>query len=204
MAGPLQRPLAMGGTRTVSLDLHNLLLVDDAVLAVVPAAEWAAADARQTANANPAVFVVCAAALAGLSAAGGGAAELAGALDTRRRSLRARAYELLDTVPADERLDERLAIRAAAGELAVRAATAEIAAAGGRGLAPGHPAQRHAREALFLLTQAQTAALRAAQLDLLGQFDPVDEALAGIETRHGGTLGLEEAVAAVRADRDSR
>lgn len=113
------------------------------------------------------MFGVCGAALAGLSAAGAAAAELAGSLDARRVALRARAYELLDEVPGDELLEERLGIRAAAGELAVRAATAEIAAAGGRGLNPGHPAQRHAREALFLLTQAQTTALRAAQLHLL-------------------------------------
>lgn len=167
LAGPVQRPLAMGGTRTVTLDLHGLLLVDDAVLEVVAAGEFAATDARQTANANPAVFGVCAAALHGLRAGGGAGAELAAALDTRRLALRARAYDLLDGVPADALLEERLMIRAAAGELAVRAATAEIVAAGGRGLAPGQPAQRHAREALFLLSQAQTSVLRAAQLHVL-------------------------------------
>jgi hypothetical protein len=162
--GPFQRPLAMGGTRTVTLDLSGLVVVDDAVLGVVSAADFAAGDARQTANCNPGVFGVSGAALSGLRPAGGAAADLASSLEDERVELRTRAWALIDDVPADELLDERLALRAAAGELAFRAATAEIAAAGGRGLAPGHCAQRHAREALFLLTQAQTTALRSAQL----------------------------------------
>lgn len=164
--GPVQRPLAMGGTRTVTLDVRGLVLADDAVLSVVAAADFATADARGTANTNPAVFGVIRACLDGLRSAGGGAATgLADELATERRRLRDRAAELVDDVPAADAVPERLAVRAAAGELAVRAATAEVVAAGGRGLAPDHPAQRHAREALFLLTQAQTTPLRTAQLD---------------------------------------
>jgi len=50
--------------------------------------------------------------------------------------------------------------RAAACTLAVRAAAAVVAAAGGRGVGRDHHGQRLAREAMFLLVQGQTPAIR--------------------------------------------
>jgi alkylation response protein AidB-like acyl-CoA dehydrogenase len=59
------------------------------------------------------------------------------------------------------------AARAAASALAVRAASARVAAGGGRSMVTDHHAQRLAREALFLLVQGQTTAIRAAQVAAL-------------------------------------
>jgi hypothetical protein len=59
-------------------------------------------------------------------------------------------------------------VRAAISELAVRSAAALVAAGGGGTMDLHHHAQRLAREALFLLVQGQTAAIRDAQLALLG------------------------------------
>jgi alkylation response protein AidB-like acyl-CoA dehydrogenase len=57
--------------------------------------------------------------------------------------------------------------RVKASLLAVRAATALIAAGGGRSIESDHPAQRLAREAMFLLVFAQTEEIRREQLRAL-------------------------------------
>jgi alkylation response protein AidB-like acyl-CoA dehydrogenase len=54
--------------------------------------------------------------------------------------------------------------RARASELALRAATTLVVSGGGRSIAMDHHAQRLAREAIFLLLFAQSAAIEAAQL----------------------------------------
>ena len=57
--------------------------------------------------------------------------------------------------------------RAAASVLAVRATGALVASGGGRSIVRDQHAQRLAREALFLLVQGQTPAIKAAQVALL-------------------------------------
>ncbi len=75
----------------------------------------------------------------------------------------ARARRMLDTAsPAD-----MAAPRAGAGDLAVRAAAALVAAGAGRSIVRDAHAQRLAREALFLLVQGQTPAIRTEQVRLL-------------------------------------
>ncbi len=61
--------------------------------------------------------------------------------------------------------DSVVAARVEASLLAVRAATALVAASGGSSIEVDHPAQRLAREAMFLLVFAQTEEIRQAQLD---------------------------------------
>ena len=68
------------------------------------------------------------------------------------------------TSPAGERTAERTTLRGELAALTVRAAHALIAARSGSALLADSPEQRWAREAAFHLVQAQTAAVRAAQL----------------------------------------
>jgi alkylation response protein AidB-like acyl-CoA dehydrogenase len=164
-ATPVQPTAALAGTRTVALHLDGVVVGDDGVLAVRPIADWRAADDARATNATPAIFGVTAAAIRELVALDEpGAAAAAARLEQELASVRAAATHLLDAVPAAERLDERVALRAAALRLAVDATSTHLAAVGGRGLGADHAAQRRAREALFLLIQGQTARVRAAYL----------------------------------------
>jgi alkylation response protein AidB-like acyl-CoA dehydrogenase len=169
-SGPL--PLAaMAATRTVALDLDDLRVADADVVEVTGAQGWLAADALRTANASPHVFGLqreCVRRLAETAAArdDGTAAALAHALGQEGVRLRRVAETLVDDVPPDELLDDRLAVRASSLELALRSATALVAATGGSAMSLDAAPQRLAREALFLLVQAQTAPVREAVLQL--------------------------------------
>ncbi len=171
-SGPL-RLLAMSATRTVELALDRLFVADDDIARVLPMARWAAADARRTPNVNPAVFGVARASLAGLAtcdeARVPGVSAAVAAFRARLTDVRARAYRLLDEVPDDEALDERLQLRVQAVQLALDVTAAEVAASAGAAMTTGSPAQRHAREALFLSVQAQTADLRGATVTALSR-----------------------------------
>ncbi len=167
-SGPLALA-AMEGTATVRLDVEGLTVAPAEVVEVGSLAAWRRADAAKTANVTPAVFGLIEAVVVRLEEAAArrdepGGAELARALSAEAASVRAAAYRLLDGVPAEEAIDERLALRAHALELGVRAATALVAASAGAGMARSSPAQRLAREALFHLVQAQTAPVRRATL----------------------------------------
>ena len=179
-AGPGMRPseplalAAMEATCTVRLDVEGLAVGADDVVDVVPLAEWRRTDANKTANVTPAVFGLIATVVAALEEAARrrdepGGVVLARALAAEADDVRVEAYRLLDEVPAEQALDDRLALRAHALELGVRSATALVAAAGGAGMARSSPAQRLAREALFHLVQAQTPPVRRATLARLGQ-----------------------------------
>jgi hypothetical protein len=90
-----------------------------------------------------------------------------------------RAAALLGPSPIDDALDAaRLALdqadaeampraRAGATDLALRATAALMAAGGGRAIGRDEHSQRLAREALFLVVQGQTPAIRAAQIERL-------------------------------------
>lgn len=58
---------------------------------------------------------------------------------------------------------------AAAGHLVVEAAVFFVTACAGAAMLEGHPAQQHAREALFLQVQGQTAAVRRAAPQVWGR-----------------------------------
>jgi hypothetical protein len=93
--------------------------------------------------------------------------ELAAALGDRLVDVRRRAYQLMDDSAPGDHLDERVQLRADALDLTHRATVALVTAEAGRAMLLQSPAQRWAREALFHLVQAQTAALRE---QLLGSW----------------------------------
>ncbi len=160
---------AMGGTHTRSLTLDGLHLDADRLVDVVPRGQWLAADVVRTANVTAAVFgllraVVGQLALTGQRRSSTEATALAEALAADGGALRETAYRLIDGTPAEDALDERLRLRAAACELTVRASAALVAAQAGGAMLRSAPAQRWAREALFHQVQAQTTDVRAAQL----------------------------------------
>jgi alkylation response protein AidB-like acyl-CoA dehydrogenase len=161
--------LAMTATRTVRLTLDGLVVPDSHVLLRQPVEEWLHLDRRQAVNPNPGVFGLTDAALALLASRcteSGLAVGMKAAQRLRERLDRtyAAAERLLDDVPPDDAHEERLAIRAEAQRLMIEATTALIVAGGGRSVAASDPAQRHAREAAFLLVQAQTRPAREVML----------------------------------------
>jgi alkylation response protein AidB-like acyl-CoA dehydrogenase len=160
---------AMGGTHTVSLEMSGLQVGPDRVVDIVPRESWLAADEIKTANVTAALFGLLRAVVTELESTSRGrrsaeGAELAARIDAEGGALRSAAYRLIDDVPAEEAIDERLRLRAAACELTVRASSALVAAQAGGAMLRSAPAQRWAREALFHQVQAQTVAVRAAQL----------------------------------------
>ncbi len=168
-AGPQMRLAAMQGTATVALTLSGFEVPDADVVAVARAEPWLEADRLKTANATPAVFGLIAEVvrrLVELAEERGSlsARTLADRLQDESDELRTAAYALLDHVPPDEQVEDRLALRAASQELGVRAATALVIATGGGAMALEAAPQRLAREALFHLVQAQTGAVREAAL----------------------------------------
>ncbi|MFJ1749660.1 acyl-CoA dehydrogenase family protein [Streptomyces sp. NPDC088116] len=164
---PLQLA-ALTGSRTVGLLLDGLVLPDEAVAARLPYERWAREDRPKNTNTNPAVFGVARAALDLLDGYGDGeATATAGVLRERLDAARRDAYALVDEVPPAEGLDDRLAVKTRAYDLMRAATTAAIAGGGGRSFGMTHPAQRIAREGLFLVVQGQTAEVRTAHLTAL-------------------------------------
>ncbi|MFG3255740.1 acyl-CoA dehydrogenase family protein [Streptomyces sp. NPDC048172] len=164
---PLQLA-ALTGTRTVGLLLDGLTVPEEAVAVRLPQEEWARADRPKNTNTNPAVFGVARAALGLLDASGDGEAkETAGVLRERLDAARRDAYALVDEVPPAEALADRLAVKTRAYDLMRAATTAAIVAGGGRAFALSSPAQRLAREGLFLVVQGQTPEVRTAHLAAL-------------------------------------
>jgi alkylation response protein AidB-like acyl-CoA dehydrogenase len=163
-------PLAvMGGTRTVALEMDGLQIDAEDVLATIDVAAWRTHDAARTANTTPASVGLLRRMLVALAELGElrdrpEAVELAATLAERAAHARAEAYALLTGVPLDERVPERTMLRAEVTELTVRTANALIAARSGSALLRSSPEQRWAREGAFHLIQAQTAAVRTAQL----------------------------------------
>jgi alkylation response protein AidB-like acyl-CoA dehydrogenase len=166
-------PMALAALQsavTVALRLDGLRVPPSGVVRVQPLQEWAAADRRITVNVNPAVFGLAWSALQLLAgqAARRGEAEgerVARRLAWRLSEIRSEAYHLIDDIDPDELIPRRLQLRAEALHLLIEATTALVVAGAGAAMALSSPAQRKAREALFLLVQAQTAEARRATLD---------------------------------------
>ncbi|MER6185072.1 acyl-CoA dehydrogenase family protein [Streptomyces sp. NPDC001652] len=161
------RLAALTAARTVSLELDGLWLPEESMVLRTPREKFALVDLPRSTNTSPAVFGVAYAALRVLEDAGEAEAarELRGQVDEVRR----RAYELADHPVAHEHVEERLALRTRSYDLMRAATTAAIVAGGGRTMDVRHPAQRLAREGLFLLVQGQTSPVREAHLDALTQ-----------------------------------
>ncbi|WP_406350240.1 acyl-CoA dehydrogenase family protein [Streptomyces sp. NBC_00658] len=169
---PPMRLAALTASQTVSLDLDGLWLPEDAVALRTPYETWAATDRPKNTNASPAVFGITASALDLLDAADGDptAKETADALRIRLDEVRRQAYELADHPVPTERIDERLTVKTRAYDVMRAATTAAVVAGGGRSIGLGSPAQRLAREGMFLLVQGQTAEVRTAHLGSLGRI----------------------------------
>ena len=168
-SGAPLRLSVMGGTRTVPLTMDGFDVRPDDVLAVVDGPAWRAADDARTANAMPAAVGVLRRVVVALAALGEErdrpeAVHTARHLGSHGAALRSRAYGLLLDIPTGECTAERTALRGELAALTVRAAHALIAARSGSALLADSPEQRWAREAAFHLVQAQTTAVRAAQL----------------------------------------
>jgi len=163
------RTAALDAACTVVLRLDGVRVLHEDVALRQSHAQWLVGDAL-AANANPAIFGVASSAVELLRNLGAArdeptatqAAEIFGA---RLADLRARCYALTDTVPPTEAIDERVELRAVALELLIGVTSALVAATSGPAMALTSPAQRKAREALFLLVQAQTGPARAATLE---------------------------------------
>ncbi|CAL9663575.1 hypothetical protein SUDANB105_07125 [Streptomyces sp. enrichment culture] len=165
-ASPPMRLAALTAARTVSLDLDGLWVPGESVVLHTPRERFAATDIPRSANTSPAVFGVAYAALRLLDDAGG-ARETADALRARLDEVRRRAYALADHPVPHEHVEERLALRTRAHDLLRAATTAAVVAGGGRAMSLDSPAQRLAREGMFLLIQGQTAPVREAHLAAL-------------------------------------
>lgn len=166
---PLQL-LAMSGTHTRPIQLHRVFIHDEDVVAITDLDQWRAHDAIKTADANPATFGLIRGAVAELTAVAEQRSDqqlgdIASGLVEAARECRRHAYAWIDASTV-EGVPERLALRARSLSLAQQATTAVLAARAGMAMIRGTTAERRAREALFMLVQAQTRASREAFLDL--------------------------------------
>ncbi len=192
--GPRLPLLAMAGTHTRPVGLVDVLVPDADVAAVEGRAAWLLADAIRSSDANPALFGVARGAISELDFLARqrddpGMARLVDALVAECRSVRAASYALADDDSVGDRLVARRRLRAAACDLASRAATAVVVARAGAAMRRGCSAERRAREALFLQVQAQTAATRAASIELLS--DRAEMARLGLPTLTATTSDVE-------------
>jgi hypothetical protein len=161
---------AMAGTATVSVTLDSVAVSAAEVVLVEALEDWRRIDRQRTADVSPAVFGLTAEAIRRLTERGDAAAqELATRSADELERIRTSAYLLMDDVDPAERIDERLGLRAEAHALALRTTAALVTLGAGRSMLLDAPAQRLAREALFLLVQGQTAAVREATLRRLAQ-----------------------------------
>lgn len=150
------RLAAVDASSTVLLQLDAHPVPAERVLWREGYAEWRSRDAAGLGT-NGALAIGVAARCASLLAAkdAPGAEALIDEIDRCR-------HRLVSAPP-----DGIVAARAACSLLAVRAATALVVAGGGRSVEVADPAQRLAREAMFLLVFGQTRDIRAAQLQQL-------------------------------------
>ncbi len=176
-AGPSLALAAMAGTQTWPVSFSDFRVSADQIVSRKPAQQWLAENSLVSADANPAGFGMARASINEMAALGtatgqeivvASAQKLADELvDIRERAYAAADAAAEDPELADSTIDDRIALRAASLDLNLRASSALIAASGGGAMMLSSNAQRRAREALFLLVQGQTAALRTASLQRL-------------------------------------
>lgn len=162
---------AMGATVTVGLRVEDMVVRDADVVLRMPYADWRDGDSARNANVQPSTFGV---ALAALDLLEPRAPQLAARQRGELLAIRSAAYRLIDDVPADERIDERLALRADALLAGMHAATALVTSRGGAAFGLGDHAQRLLRAAAHQLVHAQSQPVRLATLDRLDQLGRLD------------------------------
>jgi alkylation response protein AidB-like acyl-CoA dehydrogenase len=165
-------PLALAaveGSRTERVTLHDVGVPAGDVIATQSLSDWRREDLSIASDARGHHFGLADTVLDELAQAESARArEVAQAWRPRVDQLRSDAYGLADEAKAakDEqhRIDERLATKVAIGDALGTVTRALLAARSGRGLALDDTAQLHARSALFVLVQGQSADVRDAQL----------------------------------------
>jgi hypothetical protein len=167
IAAPLSLK-AVTGSRTVRVRIDDVTVPDADVVAVDTLAAWHANDRDETSDARPHVFGLTARILDELRGEPH-AADVVRRWQPRITEIRTRAYALAEESKRrgapHHRVEERVAIKVSSTEALATVSQALLIARAGRGLTGDDTAQLHARSALFLLVQGQTAAVRAAQLD---------------------------------------
>lgn len=150
-AGPILDLVAMRGTYTRPIALHNVFLTDDVLLQRMPFHAWQQADMLKTSQTNPAFFGVVRSAVAELADIGVERDDpvirtFVTVLTRECQELRRRAYAP-DSGPET---------RAQALRLTLHASTAVVIARAGAAMRSGSCAERRMRAALFMQVQAQT------------------------------------------------
>ncbi len=143
---------AVNASSTVTVHFEDHFVPDDRLTVIEPLREWMVRDATGLrTNGSLALGLArrC------LTLLGDHGDALADKLTHRRASLD-------DAAPGAAMANAR----AEASAFALRCSAALLAQGGGRGIVRDHQAQRLAREALFLLVQGQTAAIKSAQLEV--------------------------------------
>nr|WP_272914159.1 acyl-CoA dehydrogenase family protein [Arthrobacter sp. H-02-3] len=160
---------ALGGSRTFRVDLDGVFVEDSLVISIEPLAAWQSKDDQTAVDAKPHLFGLAAAVLEELrNEPHALARDAAAAWAPRVEELRSQAYALADAGDASNFYAERLGVRVQTGEALSTISKALLVARAGRSLQRNDSAQYYLRSAHFLLVQAQTDAVRAAQLARLG------------------------------------
>lgn len=165
---------ALGGSRTQRVTLNEVVVRDRDVIAVETLGRWRDKDLGMSSDAQSQHFGLAYTVLGELDTdADAGARSVAQVWRPRIDEIRSTAYALADEVTARDdgrhRVRERLAAKVAIGDALSALTRALLVARSGRGLGLGDTAQLHARSALFLHVQGQSADVRAAQLNALAR-----------------------------------
>lgn len=165
---------AVSGSRTERVLLDHVFVRDTHVLGTQPIERWRFDDIGTAGDARAHHFGLAETVLGELEASDQPPARaVATTWRPRIDEIRSRAYALADEAfvagGGPHRLQERLATKVASGEALSVITRALVVARSERGLAGDDTAQLHARSALFVLVQGQTADVRAAQLARLAR-----------------------------------
>jgi hypothetical protein len=165
---------AVGGSRTERVTLDDVAVPASDVILTQSLTAWRKEDLATAGDTRPQYFGLAATVLDELDEERHpGARRVARVWRPRIDALRADAYGLADEAKAagDERhrISERVATKVATGEALAVTTRALVVARSGRGISLDDTAQLHARSALFLLVQGQSADVRDAQLASLAQ-----------------------------------
>ncbi|MGV9823250.1 acyl-CoA dehydrogenase family protein [Nocardia xishanensis] len=171
--GPLELG-AVAGSRTARVRLDAVVVPDENVVAIQSLDEARFADIGAASDARAHHFGLAETVLTELEQTGDPLAlDVVKSWRPRIAEIRRTAYALADAAAAagggPHRLDERLATKVASGEALSAITRALLVARSGRGLGGDDTAQLHARSALFVLVQGQTADVRRAQLTNLAR-----------------------------------
>ncbi|CCW10605.1 acyl-CoA dehydrogenase family protein (plasmid) [Rhodococcus aetherivorans] len=165
---------ALGGSRTEQVVLDEVFVPDGNVIGTQDLDAWRNEDFGTAGDARPHHFGLAATVLRELEQSPNPrAVEVAQIWRERVEQLRSDAYALADEAFAAgnprHRLDERLAVKAAAGEMLSTLARALVVARAGHGIRLDDTAQLYVRSALFVLVQGQSTDVRDVQLGLLAR-----------------------------------